>query len=156
MLKLPIYAYLQSEPSRDGQLHMCLQCRISFYGGSDQRAAPFSEEAPHLHPHSSLWSWEIQPIFGAQERAGLQTPPPCPGLSGGALCIMVGSFSLWQLQEATCAWPPKAEEPHTIGMRVYITFCYYYIWRSPGNLGLINLGLWNRKSEKFQWTALDE
>lgn len=79
-----------------------------------------------------------RPIFGADGRAGLQTPSPMAWAARRALGILVGSLSLWQLQEATCAWSPEAEKPNTIGVRVSLMFCYY-IWGALEALGSLPL-----------------
>lgn len=112
-----------------------------FYGGSYPRAAPFSEEAPCLLPHSSLWSFETPAVSGALGRTDLQTPPPCPGLPGkGPVCHGEQHLSVTAAGSHLCL-AAQGKEPNAIGVRVYIIFCYYYYLRGSGNLELINLGL---------------
>lgn len=86
-----------------------------FRGGSPQTT-------PTLTPMEFR---DTSPYLGAREGQACRPHPHALACLAPALCIMVGSFSLRQLQEATCAWPPEAEELNTIGMRVYMTSCYY-------------------------------
>lgn len=121
----------------DGKGRLCFLWGISVLVVHAQGSSFLRGRAPL--PKATLVSVFVvghQPILGADGRAGLQTPSPCPVYRGGQLLFGTAAESHLCLRPSS---PPPGRGTRYCWYEVYMIFCSY-TWGALETLSLLPLG----------------